>query len=198
MTLGETVKELRLSRGLTQEELGAMIGVEQPAISALERDAEKASEAHAQAIFQVLEEPVPTMVDNETPTFAQDEPPAIKPAKAKRTRKKAPAKSAGLPLSVQLQFPYQLLANATATQLPTTSGVLLQQAQPCAEAWDQFLMRYPAFREKLEQGMVATDIIALVMAHLPIIQCAREEMAARQSQQSGQAGYAGGIDGQAA
>jgi hypothetical protein len=49
-------------------------------------------------------------------------------------------------------------------------------------------MRYPALREKIEQGMIAGDIVALIMAHLPIIQAAREETQRLQEQQAWDAG----------
>ena len=76
-----------------------------------------------------------------------------------------------------------------------TQHLFAVQAGPCAAAWDQFLMRYPALRDKIEQGAVAADVVNLVMAHVPIVQVAREEMAMLQAQQ---AGYDGGIGAPAA
>ena len=107
--------------------------------------------------------------------YRTDLPPRPKAA-AKSSKGSSPA---GIPLAVQLQLPYRLLANVTASRMPATSHILEVQAGPCADAWDQFLMRYPALREKIEQGMIAGDVIALIMAHLPIVQIAREEIAAR-------------------
>jgi len=120
---------------------------------------------------------VPEAPAEESPFKAKDAPP--KP-------RKGPAKKAGAPagmpsLRVQLEMPYRLGATALATRLPYTSGMLNQQAGPCAEAWDVFLMRYPKLREKIESGAVAADIVNLVMAHVPILQVAREEIAAQQA-----------------
>ena len=120
---------------------------------------------------------VPEAPAEDSPFKAKDAPP--KP-------RKGPAKKAGaapgMPsLRVQLEMPYRLGATALATRLPYTSGMLNQQAGPCAEAWDVFLMRYPKLREKIESGAVAADIVNLVMAHVPILQVAREEIAAQQA-----------------
>ena len=110
--------------------------------------------------------------------FSQDRAPRPREKPKSRPRSAGPS-AASFPLAVQLQLPYRLLSNVTASRLPVTSGVLAAQAGPCAEAWDQFLMRYPALREKIEQGMIAGDLVALIMAHLPILAAAREELAAR-------------------
>lgn len=129
--------------------------------------------------------------------WTQDQPPAgEKPRRPSRPKgstggKRRAPKTAAIPLSQQLQLPYLLLSDVTRSRLPVTSGALYQQAPICAQAWDQFLMRYPALREKIESGMIAGDVVALVMAHLPIIQAAREEIAAQAAAQ--QAGYDGGI-----
>jgi len=111
--------------------------------------------------------------------FSQDRPPRPREKAKDKPRASAAAGAASFPLAVQLQLPYKLLSNATAARLPVTSQVLAIQAGPCAEAWDQFLMRYPALREAIERGMIAGDVMALVMAHLPILTAAREELAAR-------------------
>ena len=58
-------------------------------------------------------------------------------------------------------------------------------------------MRYPALREKLESGMVAQDIVILIMAHLPIVQTAQAELQARNLAMQGE-GYTGGVGGEAA
>ena len=47
------------------------------------------------------------------------------------------------------------------------------------------MLRYPKLREKIEQGAVAADVVNLVMAHMPIIQTAREELAAIQMANAG-------------
>lgn len=120
------------------------------------------------------------------PAHSVDRPPRPR----QKSKNKATANPSAFPLAVQLQLPYRLLSNATASRLPVTSGVLAAQAGPCAEAWDQFLMRYPALREKIEQGMIAGDVVALIMAHLPILTAAREELAARAAAMES---YEGGV-----
>lgn len=124
--------------------------------------------------------------------------PGTKSAAKKRTAQKRTgttrgAKSATIPLAVQLELPYLILGDVVGRKLPSTGGALKQQAPQCAQAWDQFLLRYPSLREKLEQGMVAGDVVALLMAHMPIIQMAREESAWMAQQRAQQQGYDGGI-----
>lgn len=103
---------------------------------------------------------------------------------------KRPRGPAALPLTVQLQFPYQLAADATRNRLPATSAMLVRQAAPCAAAWDRFLLRYPSLRKKIEEGAIATDVVALIMAHVPIVTTAREELAAQRAQMES---YEGGL-----
>ena len=122
-----------------------------------------------------------------------DKPPRVK--KATGARKAAPPK--GMPsLQAQLQMPYMLAAAGLKNRLPSTSRMLEVQAGPCAAAWDTFLLRYPGLRDKIEQGAVAADVVNLVMAHVPIVQVAREEMAMMAAMQ--EQTYDGGIGGQAA
>jgi hypothetical protein len=129
--------------------------------------------------------------------FSEDEPP--RPRKQAPEKKAAPKRTGssagGIPLAKQLEFPYEILSNLTAQRLPHTSAVLHAQAGPCAAAWDNFLRRFPALREKIESGMIAGDVVALLMAHIPIVQVMRAETAALQEQMQG---YAGGIDQQPA
>lgn len=143
-------------------------------------------------------------VPRETPQgeFSTDEPP-----QPKASQRAAPKKSGGrrptgkprgggsgtasIPLAVQLELPYKLGSNiAQARGFYQLAQVLDIQARPCAEAWDTFLMRYPALREKIEQGMIAGDVVGLIMAHVPIFQVFRMEVQARQE---AQAHYEGGL-----
>ena len=140
---------------------------------------------------------VPELNDDGTTTRAKDVPP-----KARGTTKKKPgpkskvSSQGGLSLAAQLEFPYHLLGNVADNRgLPATANALHGQAAQCAAAWDQFLMRYPALREKLEQGMVAQDIVILIMAHMPIVQTAQAELAARNAAMQAE-GYTGGIGGE--
>lgn len=131
--------------------------------------------------------------------WSTDQPPREQPAAKKAAKKAAAPKrkatpSSIPPLATQLAFPYMLIGDLTARRLPITGQVIQQQAPACGAAWDQFLYRFPSLRAKIEEGAIATDILALIMAHLPIIQCAREEIAAQQAQAQG---YDGGIGNQA-
>jgi len=84
-----------------------------------------------------------------------------------------------VPLKTQLEYPYRLAGQlATSRGLPHTGGVLKQVAPDAAAAWDQFLQRWPDLYEMLEKGMIASDVIALVMVHLQIVSAARKELAA--------------------
>jgi hypothetical protein len=134
------------------------------------------------------------------PEFSEDEPPRARPAKKQAAKKqaapkRAAASGAGIPLSVQLAFPYEILSNLTAQRLPHTSNMLHAQAPVCGQAWDNFLRRFPALREKIESGMIAGDVVALLMAHIPIIQTMRAETVNLQEQM---AHYEGGIGNQPA
>lgn len=130
--------------------------------------------------------------------YSTDEPPAPKKAAAKKQA--APKKIApprGMPgIQTQLEVPYHLGATLMRSRgLVFTAEVMDRQAGPCAAAWDEFLKRYPKLREKIESGMVAADIVTLIMVHMPIVQTAREEIAARQQAMEH---YEGGIASTAA
>jgi len=129
------------------------------------------------------------------PEHRIDEPPAVRTArprgrppgtKARRSTKKRGSHSLGshpnpIPLKVQLEYPYRLAGTfATSRGLPYTGQTLDRVAPQAAAAWDQFLQRWPDLHEMLEKGMIASDVIALVMVHLEIVQAARSELAARQ------------------
>ena len=185
MTVGERVRALRLEQKMNQTELASAANVDTTDISALENDRRPFGPDRLARLAAALDTTVEDLMaddDGGTTHSTDDEPtPFRRPAKAKPGPKAGPkfTSAKGIPLAVQLQLPYNLLSNVTAARLPVTSQVLAQQARPCAEAWDTFLLRYPALREKIEQGMIAGDVIALIMAHLPILAAAREEIAAR-------------------
>jgi hypothetical protein len=133
---------------------------------------------------------------SDTATTGFDEGPKDDAPKARRTRlggngrrkgahsPGAARRTANVPaLKVQLQIPYKLAGQvATSRGLPHTGAVLDRKAPECAAAWDQFLQRWPALYEALEKGMIAGDVIALIMVHMEILQVARMELAARQQQ----------------
>jgi hypothetical protein len=133
------------------------------------------------------------------PEFSEDQPPKPRPqqqAKKQAAPKRAAAPKVGvLPLAVQLQLPYHLLGDVTANRLPQTSMALHANAQAAAEAWDRFLMRYPSIREKIENGLIGADVLALVMVHVEILRVAREEI---QAQQQAMEHYEGGLQTSAA
>lgn len=111
--------------------------------------------------------------------FSKDEPPkAPKRDRSRRSssgaiRAKAPS---GVPLSVQLQLPYELGAMVLNSRgRPQTAQAVMAQAPACAAAWDRFLLRFPALREMIEKGAVGADVVALIMAHVPILEAARAE-----------------------
>jgi transcriptional regulator with XRE-family HTH domain len=183
VSLGSQIRELREAQGLTQRELGEMSGVGQPDIGKLERDQANFGTSRLRRVADALGIDMADLVvqgsdaQEEAPprTFSQDAPPKASAAKKAAAPKKAPPRSGMPPLAETLQLPYVLLSNGLATRLPQTSAALARQAGPCAAAWDNFLLRYPALREKIESGMITADIATLVMAHLPIVQAAREE-----------------------
>lgn len=179
MSIADQIKAARLAAELSQSALARASGMEQSDISKIEK-----GERHpgpgvigriAEALGTTFEED--DDVSDTTTEFSTDLPP--QPKKAKATTKKAGPRHAktamGISLQDQLAFPYHLLGDVAANRLPMTSNMLHAQAPVCAAAWDQFLLRYPSLREKIEQGMVATDIVMLIMAHVPIVQAMREE-----------------------
>lgn len=199
MSLGDQLRHAREAAELSQTELAELAGMQQPAISAMERDRQNMGpstrarlEEALRIQFQDEDMPYAHRPEDE---FSTDEAPKprTEPKKAKPRAKKAPA--GAIPLSVQLQVPYQIGGTLLASRLPVTANALVNNAEACATAWDQFLMRYPALREKLEQGMVAADVLNLIYAHWPILQAAREELA---MQRAVAEGYAGGLETAAA
>jgi hypothetical protein len=137
--------------------------------------------------------------DGEVAEHRIDEPPAVRttpsrprgrPAGSTRKRagRKRGAHSLGthpnpIPLKQQLEYPYRLAGTfAHSRGLPYTGDTLIRVAPEAAEAWDNFLQRWPDLHDMLERGMIASDVIALVMVHLQIVQAARQELAQRQAQ----------------
>ena len=105
-------------------------------------------------------------------------------------RKPAHAKSALPSFESQVAFLYVLIGQLTAQRLPVTGNVIVAQSAACAKAWDAFLDRYPAVKEWMEKAGVAGDLVALFVAHWPIVEAARQELAVQQAQ-------AGSYDAQA-
>jgi hypothetical protein len=189
LSFGEEIRAARHRKGWSQRELAVAIGVDQNRIYLWESGRIRPSDEKLGDLESTLgpirsdvvapgdfdaglaDSPPPT------PAPAKDKPPNVKKAAAKK-----PASKAGMPpLAVQLEIPYHLAAAATRARLPHTSAALDVCAGPCAQAWDQFLMRYPKLREKIEQGAVAADVVNLIYAHMPIVTAAREEIAAQQA-----------------
>jgi transcriptional regulator with XRE-family HTH domain len=189
MSLGDRVRLLREEAELSQTGLAKASGLTQPDISAIEQGKRipgpEVLGRISDALGAILEPDEVT--EPEERVFSKDEKPKPK-SQPKKSAGPRHAYKSGMSLADQLQFPYMILSNATANRLPQTSKALAQSAGPCAAAWDNFLMRYPALREKIETGMIAGDIVALIMAHLPIIQAAREETQRLQQQQAWEAG----------
>lgn len=201
MSFGDELKAARENAELSQTALADLAGLNQKSISNYENgkaspqfdSIEKLESVLGVRFNVVIPQDVPDGATAETPFTAKDEPPKPRKAPAKKA---APRGSSGMPsLRLQLEMPYRLGATALSTRMPATAGVLQRQAGPCAEAWDVFLLRYPKLREKIEQGAVAADIVNLVMVHMPILQMAREEIAA---QQMAAQNYEGGLGQSAA
>lgn len=194
MTFGEDLRAARTEARLSQPQLAEMVGVSGfKIISQWENDhvvpkfenIDKLEAALNVRFNVVTPQDVPDGTPGDGPS--KDAPPQPRKQQAKKSTGKAPA---GMPsLRLQLEMPYRLGATALQSRLPATAYCLNEQAGPCAAAWDTFLLRYPKLREKIEQGAVASDIVNLVMAHMPIVQVAREEIAA---QQAAMANFVGG------
>lgn len=197
MTLsGEELFERRQAAGLSQGELADRSGISRQDISAYEQGHKTLGEDRSARLMAALSDRHEQHENGQGErTFRQDAPPRAKKAAPKQ--RPAP-KVAAIPLAAQLELPYKIIGDIAGYRgLPQTRGILYQQAPLCAQAWDTFLMRYPALREKIEQGMIAGDIVGLIMAHVPIVQVARMEIAERQAAMEG---YTGGLpaDGSAA
>ena len=204
MAFPDELREAREAAGLSREALADASGVSASAIKKYETGLATPRYDNLDALERTLGVRFNLMEDATMPTEPQvvpdldearstDKPPRVK--KAAGARKSAAPK--GMPsLQAQLQMPYKLAAAGLRTRLPNTAQMLEVQAGPCAAAWDQFLLRYPGLRDKIEQGAVAADIVNLVMAHVPIVQVAREEMAIQAAMMDQT--YDGGLGGQAA
>ena len=190
MSFGDELRAARLEAGLSQNALEEAAGIAKNLVSGYETGKSVPSFTNLDKLEAVLGvrlnadapgEPVtPKDVPEAELPFTPSKDEAPKPRKA--PPKRGPKPTSGMPsLREQLEVPYRLAGTALATRMPVTSGVIYAQAGPCAAAWDQFLLRYPALREKIEQGAVAADIVNLIMVHVPILQVAREEIAAQQA-----------------
>jgi transcriptional regulator with XRE-family HTH domain len=192
VTFGDDLRAARTEAHLSQQALSDLVGINVNTISGYEVGRTHPQFENLDKLEGVLG--VRFNVETGDPVTPKDVPEAEgftskdeapKPRKAAAQKKAAP-KSSGMPsLRLQLEMPYRLAGTALTTRMPYTAGMLQQQAGPCAEAWDTFLLRYPKLREKIEQGAVAADVVNLVMAHMPIIQTAREELAAIQMANQG-------------
>lgn len=202
MTFGDDLKVARTEAGLTQQALADAIGMSKVHVAAVENDRAKPSYDMVDGLEKALDtrfnvvspKDVPDGVE---PEFtAKDEAPRVRRGAKKAAAKRVAAPRSTLPpLAVQLEVPYHLLAMMARPRVPVTADVIDRQAKACAQAWDQFLLRYPALRERIEQGAVAADIVNLITAHAPILSTARAEIAA---QQAAQEGYEGGLNANAA
>jgi transcriptional regulator with XRE-family HTH domain len=183
VSFADELKAARIERGLTQSEVAEVLGSGESTVGNWETGKNAPSFENIEKLEQFFGVRFNVTPPQDVPDSngATAEGPKDK---APTPRKPAAKKSTGTrgmpPLTVQLEMPYKLGATALRTRLPYTAAALDAQAGPCAQAWDQFLMRYPKLREKIEQGAVAADIVNLVYAHLPIVTTAREEIAAQQ------------------
>lgn len=196
---GDQLRAAREAAGLSQSQVAEAVGISGNTISYYETGSREPGPGNRDKLVQFFEG-LGMTPDDEEKAFSVDEPPKIRKgaARTKPAPLRRPSPGAAVPLAVQLQMPYLLASDLSRTRLPRTSGVLREQAPMCGAAWDQFLRRYPALREKIEQGMIATDIVGLILAHLPIITVAREEIAAQAMEAQRMAGYAGGVEAPAA
>ena len=110
--------------------------------------------------------------DDVTDDVVRDTPP--KP----RRGGKAPA-AVGMNVEAQLRLIYDLVGTLTASRTPMLSGAIKRQAGACAKADEQLLRRWPKLYAAMEKGLIAGDILAVFMAHYPILMAAREEIEAR-------------------
>lgn len=123
--------------------------------------------------------------DDDQPT---DEPPRERP----RGRHVAGGMPAPLSVQAQLELVYNLVGDLVRAPAPIASGAVKMQAHACAKADEQLLRRWPKLYEAIEKGAVAGDILAVFMAHYPILMAVREEIDIRRREamiREGQGGY---------
>lgn len=194
MTIGEQIRAAREAAGLSQNDLAEAAGVHRQALSEIERGRVGIGPVRLARIKEALGTTFDTGTDpmNEPDGFTKDEAPRPKKAQGRPPGrpKKAPT-VAQIPVAKQIEMLYRLGGQAISPRLPVTANAVVGQAAMCGEAWDAVLRRYPAIYEFIQKGMIAGDIAALVIAHMPIIEAARMELAQRAAQE---ATYAGGIE----
>lgn len=105
--------------------------------------------------------------DPETPKDSQPKP------------KKKVVAGGSLNVEGQIKLIYDLVGTLTASRTPAVSGAIKRQASACAKADEQLLRRWPKLYAAMEQGLIAGDILAVFMAHYPILMAAREEIEQR-------------------
>lgn len=79
-------------------------------------------------------------------------------------------------VEAQFKLIYDLLATAMSSRAPVVSSAMHKQSSACAKADEQLLRRWPKLYEAMEKGLIAGDILAVVMAHMPILAAVRIEM----------------------
>lgn len=108
----------------------------------------------------------------------QDEVP--KDSAPKRRQAKVPG--GGMNVEAQIRLIYDLVGTLTASRTPMLSGAIKRQSGACAKADEQLLRRWPRLYAAMEQGLIAGDILAVFMAHYPILMAAREEIEQRRAE----------------
>lgn len=126
-------------------------------------------------------------------TYKKDEDPAVTddhPVDDPPKTRRKPRQHAGggavpaMTVEAQLNLIYNLVATLTASRVPGVSGAIKVNAARCAKADEQLLRRWPRVYEAMEKGMIAGDILAVFMAHYPILMALREEIEARRREQA--------------
>lgn len=99
-----------------------------------------------------------------------------------KTKRAAKAPSGSMNVEAQIRLIYDLLGTLSASRTPVLSGAIKRQSAACAKADEQLLRRWPKLYAAMEQGLIAGDILAVFMAHYPILMAAREEMEMRRAE----------------
>lgn len=101
------------------------------------------------------------------------------PPKDSQPRPKKKVAGGSMNVEGQIRLIYELIGTLTASRTPAVSGAVKRQASACAKADEQLLRRWPKLYAAMEQGLIAGDILAVFMAHYPILMAAREEIESR-------------------
>ena len=95
-------------------------------------------------------------------------------------QKKSARPSAGaMTVEAQLRLIYDLAGTLTMSKTPAVGRALKANAGACAHADEQLLRRWPKLYAAMEKGLIAGDILAVFMAHYPILMGVREEIEER-------------------